>query len=259
MRGAYARVLCIAASAVLLVASERSLAKEHPEVSAGSVALSELDRQVLLDRAGFSPGEIDGERGKNGRGAMAAFRRAHARASGVTDRMALLAAGGGGSVDTLVSHTITTEETAGPFGDAAPQDLTEQSKLAGLYYTSVAEELGEKFHASPALLKRLNPDARFALGETIRVPNVVSAAELTRVARDDRVTGAGSGDVRVHAGVGPVKVVVSKSGSAVSVYDARGRVIFLRPGDERERARPPSSGTLVSHVRHAQSNVQLQP
>ena len=41
------------------------------------------------------------------------------------------------------------------------------------------EMLGERFHASPALLKKLNPTATFAAGEQITVPNVqvVSDAE----------------------------------------------------------------------------------
>ena len=39
--------------------------------------------------------------------------------------------------------------------------------------------LGERFHAAPALLKKLNPTAKFAVGEQITVPNVnvVSDAE----------------------------------------------------------------------------------
>jgi lipoprotein-anchoring transpeptidase ErfK/SrfK len=228
MRPAYAHLLCVAASAALLFASDRSVADVRPASSAGSAALSELDRQVLLDRAGFSPGEIDGERGKNGRGAMTAFRSAHAPVSGASDRVELLAAGGGRSVDTIVSHTITAEETAGPFGDATPRDLTEQAKLAGLYYTSVVEELGEKFHASPALLRRLNPGARFTVGEEIRVPNV-SHAGRPKVTHDERGPSEAHGDGPARSRVGQVKVVVSKNSSAVSVYDARGHVIFHAP------------------------------
>ena len=41
------------------------------------------------------------------------------------------------------------------------------------------EKLGERFHASPDLLERLNPDARFEAGETIRVPNIEREWEIT--------------------------------------------------------------------------------
>ena len=79
-----------------------------------------------------------------------------------------------------MSYTISAEDAAGPFDKTIPEDATEQSKLPGLYYTSVLEELGGKFHSAPALLKRLNPRARFIAGEHIRVPNVLGAEQATR-------------------------------------------------------------------------------
>ena len=87
-------------------------------------------------------------------------------------RKALLQALGAGAVKPIVSYTISAEDAAGPFNKTIPEDATEQSKLPGLYYTSVLEELGEKFHSAAALIKRLNPRARFIAGEHIRVPNV---------------------------------------------------------------------------------------
>src|SRR5205807_2855634 len=72
--------------------------------------------------------------------------------------------------------TITAEDAAGPFTETIPVDMTEKSKLPGLHYTSVLEALGEKFHAAPALLERLNPGAAFTEGESIRVPNVSDVA-----------------------------------------------------------------------------------
>ena len=53
-------------------------------------------------------------------------------------------------------YTITAEDVAGPFVKI-PEDMMEKAKLETLGYTSAAEALGEKFHASPKLLKRLNP------------------------------------------------------------------------------------------------------
>ncbi|MFZ2001128.1 MAG: L,D-transpeptidase, partial [Candidatus Sulfotelmatobacter sp.] len=114
-------------------------------------------------------------------------------------------------VKPIVSYTITAEDVAGPFNKTIPEDATEQSKLPGLYYTSVLEELAGKFHSAQALLKRLNPRARFIAGEHIRVPNVLGAEQATR------------------AQTGAVKIVVSKKASVLMVYDREGQVIFYAP------------------------------
>ena len=110
-----------------------------------------------------------------------------------------------------MSYTITAKDAAGPFNKTIPEDATEQSKLPGLYYTSVLEELAGKFHSAQALLKRLNPRARFIAGERIRVPNVLGAEQATR------------------AQTGAVKIVVSKKASVLMVYDREGQVIFYAP------------------------------
>jgi peptidoglycan hydrolase-like protein with peptidoglycan-binding domain len=146
----------VASAAILLGPSTAIAAKRPPVPPARSVGLSELDMQVLLDRAGFSPGEIDGGGGPNSRRALAAFRAARGLAPGLRNRKALLDAFGAGAVDPIVSYTIAEEDAAGPFTATIPQDMTEKSKLAGLHFSSVLEALGEKFHSAPALLKRPN-------------------------------------------------------------------------------------------------------
>ena len=151
---------CFVASAATLFGVSTSIAANRPAPSARSVGSAQLEMQVLLDRANFSSGEIDGKGGKNSREALAAFQAAHGFASGARSRNALLRALGAGTVKPIVSYTITAEDVAGPFNKTIPEDATEQSKLPGLYYTSVLEELAGKFHSAQALLKRLNPRAR---------------------------------------------------------------------------------------------------
>lgn len=167
---------------------------------------STVDLQVRLDRAAFSPGEIDGDAGANFNRAVEAYRQAHHLGSGMDAvRSALIK---DDAADVLVAYTITAEDTAGPFIDKIPDDPAAQAALPALSYTSVVEMLGERTHTSPALLKQLNPSAAFAAGETIRVPNVRHDA-FDRSAVDH--------------------IVVSRHGSGLTVYDKDGRAIFFAP------------------------------
>src|SRR5579872_3391535 len=121
-------VSCFAASAAILLSTSVPMAAKPPARPVGHV---ELEIQVLLDRAGFSPGEIDGSGGQNSRRALAAFESARGLAPGSRGRKALLEALGAGAVEPIVSYTVTAEDAAGPFLTKIPRDMTEQSKLPG--------------------------------------------------------------------------------------------------------------------------------
>ena len=191
--------------------------------------LEGLAIQVALDRAGFSPGALDGRPGSNTKKALEAYRKANG--------------GEPPAMEALTRYQLTEADVAGPYEPEIPADLVEQAKLKTMNYRTPLEAMAERFHATPALLQRLNPGVSFVAGQEIVVPNV-NPMLLPAVAPKSEVK-ATAAEKKAQAAVAQdavkakpdVAVVVSKSASALTVTGADGKVLMYAPvttGSEKD-------------------------
>lgn len=217
-------VSCPALANNLDATAVNDAARPAKQPATDKVNASVVKLQVMLDRAQFSPGEIDGKLGENAQKALRAFAEQNGIASDKTiapelwDRLSAASEG-----PAVVEYKIADADVKGPFLKVLPGKLEDMKSLQALSYTSLLEGLAEKFHMSEDLLRSLNPGKSFdKAGETIIVANVLARRELPRI----------------------VRVEVDKKNGTLKAFDGSDRLLAFYPASIGSPDRPTPSGTL---------------
>jgi lipoprotein-anchoring transpeptidase ErfK/SrfK len=179
--------------------------------------------QVLLDRAHFSPGEIDGKFGENAKKALRAYEEAQHLPSSDDVTAEVWSKLAADDRPVIGNYNVEENDVAGPFLHKLPAKMEDMKGISKLSYTSPREGLAEKFHMSEDLLAALNPGQRFdRAGETIAVVD----------------TGADQNPEKAD------RVEVDKDRQTVKLFDKSNALIGFYPATVGSEEKPSPSGTL---------------
>jgi len=162
--------------------------------------------QILLDRARFSPGQIDGRYGGDLSIAIKGYQEAHSLDPTGIINAKMWALLNEDERPLIRMYTLTAADLKGPFAPI-PKDVREQAQMKWMGYESPTEKLSEKFHVSPRLLTELNPGKDLEKVGTVVIVPAVERGPAPRA----------------------IRVVVSKSKLTVSAFGANDKLLAQYP------------------------------
>lgn len=195
-----------------------------------------LRAEILLDRAHFSSGVLNGKITPNTSNAVRFFQQENGLPVSGTldtptyDKLVEVV----GPADGVVQYTLTDADVRGPYM-WIPANIYEQAALPCECYASALEMIDERFHTVTTVLRRLNPSVNFGAlraGMQLWVPNVepFDADHLGEPETTKRI----------------VKIQVFKNEKYVHALAADGSIVYHFPTTVGSEYDPSPSG--IYHV-----------